>query len=315
MSDSHSISIITINYNGYDDTCELMDTIPFGMEGLDVVVVDNGSDNDEADRLQQRYPKAKVVRSNENLGFAGANNLGVKHAEGSLLFFVNNDATLCRPAQPEMATDMLQRMAQTMRQQPELGLLCPVILNDDGEATVQWAGYTPLSHVTLRNHAITSISDNTPTLCPTPYAHGAAMLTRRDVVQQAGLMYEGYFLYYEELDWSLAVRNAGYGIAVATNCHIYHKASKTTGQDSPLKTYYLTRNRLLFASRNLRGPYRYASLAYQIAVVATRDWLRYTFSHQGERRRSLVMAIGDYLGGHYGPLMRQHPENGTQPKP
>ncbi|MCR4918809.1 MAG: glycosyltransferase family 2 protein [Prevotella sp.] len=302
MAGSGSISIITINYNGYDDTCELMDTIPFGMEGLDVVVVDNGSTSNEAARLQQRYPAAKVVQSDTNLGFAGANNLGVRHAEGQLLFFVNNDARFFRPGHPEKTADMLRRMSQHFDRQTALGLLCPVILNDDSKAGLQWAGYTALTHVTLRNRAVTALpAAGAQPLCATPYAHGAAMMTRRDVLERAGMMCEDYFLYYEELDWSLAVRRAGYNIAVATDCHIYHKASKTTGQDSPLKTYYLTRNRLAFASRNVSQPCRIVSLVYQMAVVAPRDWLRYTLSHQAERRRSLALAIADYLCGRMGP--------------
>ena len=76
MAEEKIISIITINYNGVKDTCELMDTLPLDDASIEVIVVDNASREDEATVIQQRYPQVKVIRSNVNLGFAGGNNLG-----------------------------------------------------------------------------------------------------------------------------------------------------------------------------------------------------------------------------------------------
>ena len=84
------VSIITINYNGLKDTCELIESIPFN-ENLEVIVVDNASQNQEADIISQKFPHVKVIRSEKNLGFAGGNNLGIKAAQGRYLFLVNND--------------------------------------------------------------------------------------------------------------------------------------------------------------------------------------------------------------------------------
>ena len=85
-----NVSIITINYNGLDDTCALLDTLPFN-DDLEVIVVDNASKEDEASIIEKRYPSVKVIRSKDNLGFAGGNNLGIKAAQGKYLFFINND--------------------------------------------------------------------------------------------------------------------------------------------------------------------------------------------------------------------------------
>ncbi len=94
MNEERIISIITINYNGLKDTCELMDTLPLDDESIEVIVVDNASREDEASVIQQRYPQVKVIRSNENLGFAGGNNLGIEAASGQYLYFINNDTLL-----------------------------------------------------------------------------------------------------------------------------------------------------------------------------------------------------------------------------
>ena len=80
------LSIITINYNGLKDTCELIDTLPLEDKSIEVIVVDNASTQDEASMIEQLYPQVKVIRSRENLGFAGGNNLGIKAAQGKYLF-------------------------------------------------------------------------------------------------------------------------------------------------------------------------------------------------------------------------------------
>ena len=88
------ISIITINYNGLKDTCELMETLPLDDKSVEVIVVDNASTNDEATTIEKRFPQVLVIRSKVNLGFAGGNNLGIKAAHGKYLYFINNDTLL-----------------------------------------------------------------------------------------------------------------------------------------------------------------------------------------------------------------------------
>ena len=80
-------------------------------------------------------------------------------------------------------------------------------------------------------------------------------------------MPEEYFLYYEELDWSERIREAGYRIVYDPRATVFHKESATTGRQSPLRSYYLTRNRLLFARRNRRGTERRLSILYQLGVA------------------------------------------------
>jgi GT2 family glycosyltransferase len=113
------------------------------------------------------------------------------------------------------------------------------------------------------------------------------MMIKREVIDKVGLMPECYFLYYEELDWSLMITRAGYEIWYEPACTIYHKESQATGQNSPLRTYYITRNRLLFVKRNYQGICKYLSYIYLIGLVATRDILKYAF--QG--RLDLVKAV------------------------
>ena len=249
---------------------------------MEVIVVDNASKEDEASIIEKRYPIIKVIRSNKNLGFAGGNNLGIKAAQGRYLFFINND-TLLPTSDIRHQTSDIESLIHRLESDEKIGMVCPKIRFAWDNNPIQFAGYTPLSRFTMRNHSIgfgetDKGQYNTPH--PTPYAHGAAMMVKREALEKVGLMPECYFLYYEELDWSMMFTRAGYTIWYEPACTIYHKESQATGQNSPLKVYYLTRNRLLFVKRNKKGYAKYITYAYLICMVAPSDICKYIFHRQ-----------------------------------
>ena len=275
------VSIITINYNGLKDTCELIETIPSN-DSLEVIVVDNASQYREADIISQKFPHVKVIKSDKNLGFAGGNNLGIKAAQGRYLFLVNND-TIFKDFN-------IQALINRVESSDKIGVVCPKIRFAWEPQPIQFTGYTELSKITIRNRAIgfgEKEHGQYNTAHPTPYAHGAAMLIKKEAIEKVGLMPECYFLYYEELDWSMMFTRAGYQIWYEPKCTIYHKESQATGQNSPLRTYYITRNRLLLVRRNWKGLTKYLSYCYLTGLVAPKDILKFTL--QG--RMDLVKAV------------------------
>ena len=286
------VSIITINYNGLKDTCELIDSLPLEDKSIEVIVVDNASKEDEATIIANRYPQVKVIRSEQNLGFAGGNNLGIKAAQGKYLFFINNDVIL----KPQ--TSDIRHLISRLETDDKIGAVCPKIRFAWGDNPIQFAGFTPLSRYTMRNRSIgfgETDKGQYDTAHPTPYAHGAAMMVKREVIEKVGLMPECYFLYYEELDWSMLFTLAGYAIWYEPVCTIYHKESQTTGQNSPLKTYYLTRNRLLFVKRNIKGLRRYITYTYLLLVVAPRDICKYILHRQFNLASATIKGIKNFI--------------------
>ena len=283
------VSIITVNYNGLEDTCALIESIPFN-ENMEVIVVDNASKDQEADIITQRYPQVKVIKNERNLGFAGGNNIGIQAAQGKYLLLVNNDTFF--------KDFTVQTLIDRMESSYEIGIVCPKIRFTWSNNPIQFTGYTPLSKVTVRNHAIGFGEDDHgqyDTAHPTPYAHGAAMLIRREAIDKVGLMPECYFLYYEELDWSMMFTRAGYQIWYEPKCTIYHKESRSTGQDSPLRTYYFTRNRLLLVRRNPQEFNKTLAYIYLIGVVALRDILKYTFIGRYDLLKAIFRALGHFI--------------------
>lgn len=284
------ISIITVNYNGYDDTCALLDTIPLNDGSLEVIVVDNASKRDEAAMISRKYPTVKTIRSEKNLGFAGGNNLGIKAATGRYLFFINNDTVF--------KSFDVQALVHRLECDGKTGMVCPKIRFAWGTNPIQYCGYTPLSRITVRNRAIGFGEEDNgqyDTPHPTPYAHGAAMMVKREVIGRAGMMPECFFLYYEELDWSMSITRSGYDIWFEPACTVYHKESQSTGQDSPLRTYYITRNRLLLVRRNFTGFQKYMAYAYLTALVAPRDIIRHLLRSRGNLAKATIKGIINFI--------------------
>ena len=293
MPQEYELSIITVNYNGLKDTCALIDSIPFN-EDMEVIVVDNGSIENEASILHEQYPNIKVIRSDQNLGFAGGNNLGIKAAKGKYLFLINND-TIFRKFNPET---LIKRLEFS----PKIGMVCPKIRFAWDNCPIQYAGYTPLSHITIRNRAIGFGEEDKgqyDVAHQTPYAHGAAMMLKREIIDKVGPMPECYFLYYEELDWSMIMTRTGYEIWYEPASTIYHKESQSTGQNSPLRTYYITRNRLLLVKRNFTGLKKYLAYAYLKMIVATRDIIRYLVKGQIDLLKATTQGVRDFNNSHF----------------
>ena len=186
-----------------------------------------------------------------------------------------------------------------------IGIVCPKIRFAWDNNPIQFAGYSILSRITVRNHAIGFNEvdhgqyDNTH---PTPYAHGAAMFISRDAIDKVGLMPECYFLYYEELDWSMMFTRAGYQIWYEPKCTIYHKESQATGQGSPLRTYYLTRNRLLLVRRNPQEFKKTLAYIYLIGIVALRDIVKYTISARFDLLKATHQGLRDFIFKRYNKL-------------
>lgn len=238
------VSIITVVYNQVDVTIDLLESLRQQEYRLiEIIVVDNASPVNTK-KLKSRFPEIKLIKSQENLGFAGGNNLGIRHAKGEYLFFVNNDTVIPKGT--------LTGLVARFKSLENVGILCPQISYFDSPQTLQYAGCTEINAWTGRNRSIgyrknMVLEDR---VSETAFPHGAAMFTSRKLVSELGNLPEDFFLYYEELDWTYNFRNAGYKIYVDHQQHILHRESMTTGKSSPLKTYYQTRNRILFMRRN-----------------------------------------------------------------
>ena len=285
------LSIITVNYNGINDTLMMIESVLSNLiQEVEIIVVDNGSLHDESALLKEKYPFVKAIRSSRNLGFAGGNNLGYKHSIGKYILFLNNDTIL--------KDDSLRFLIETLKSNPRVAGVSPKILYNDELGRIQYAGYTELSSITIRNKTIGNNEKDFghyDITAPTAYLHGAAMLVKREVIEDVGMMPECYFLYYEEMDWSAQMKKAGYELMYEPRSVVYHNESSSTGKDSPLKIYYMTRNRLLYAWRNRCGLNRIISLIYLALISTSKDIVKFAVGLNFDLVKATFMGCFDFF--------------------
>lgn len=240
------VSIITVNFKQPEVTCELLRSLKSVEEkNFEVIVVENGSGDNSANIIQKEFPEIKLIKSEKNLGFAGGNNLGMKHACGDYFLFVNNDT--------EIESGFIDEMLKTFEISGNIGAVSPKIVFNDPKDVIQYAGALSINPYTGRGKKIGNGEyDNGQydEIRETELGHGAALMVPRRVVEIVGGMPELYFLYYEEHDWCENIKRAGFKLYYNGLAKIKHKESVSVGKSNPLKVYYMNRNRLIYCRRN-----------------------------------------------------------------
>lgn len=265
------VSLITVNYNQSLVTRDLLLSLrKVTYPAIEIIVVDNGSPSDTPEILKVEFPEIVLIESKENLGFAGGNNLGLNVANGEFCLFINNDT--------EVEPDFLEPLVERFKSNPEIGMMSPKIKFHHTPDTIQYAGYSPINQITLRQHLIGYCQVDKGQFDEGGFtfaAHGAAMMVPAKVIDQVGPMDEVFFLYYEEHDWCERIKKAGYKVYFEPASVVWHKESLSTGKESPLKIYYIARNRILYARRNIKGLKKVASVSYLFTVVPLVFTVRY----------------------------------------
>jgi GT2 family glycosyltransferase len=251
-----------------------------------VIVIDNCSPDDPSEIITTQFPEVKYLRSDVNLGFAGGNNLGIKHSTGSYIMFLNNDT--------EVDPSFLEPLVELFETNPSAGLASSKILYFNSNDIIQYAGSTCINPFTGRNKRIGFMEKDHGqynSIRETDLGHGAAMMVPKKVIEKIGTMPEFFFLYYEEVDWCESIKRAGYKIYFVPQSRVYHKESMSVGKNSTLKTYYLTRNRLLFMRRNTTGYVKVFWLIFFIMVSLPKNTLQFLLNREINHGKAFWKAL------------------------
>lgn len=269
------VSIITINYHQTAVTIKLLQSLAraYSPADVEIILVDNGASVDQSTIFAGYFENIRYIRSQENLGFAGGNNLGIAVAGGDYIMLLNNDTEVTKGALEEMQT--------ALENNSSIGLISPLLLYFEQPDLIQYAGFSPMNFLTGRNRSIGKFELDRGQFdrsYPTGFCHGAAVMCRKADLQRAGMMDESYFLYYEELDWCEKFRRIGKEIWFTGQARIYHKESVSVGRESPLKVYFSTRNRMLFIRKNAKWTVSLLFGIYYTAIACPKMMLRYVFN-------------------------------------
>ncbi len=243
------VSLVTLTWNTTQVTCEFLQSLneQNTYKNIEVIVVDNGSAEDPTATFKAIFPEVIVIRNGKNLGFTGGNNVGIAAAKGDYLFIVNNDT--------EFTPGLLEGLLEIFDKYPDAGIVSPKFHYYFSKGTIEYAGYESVNIFTGRNGMIGCKEKDEGQyneIKETNYAHGAGMLVPRKIIDEVGGLPKDFFIYYEELDWCEQIRRKGYKVYYQPKSLIYHKESMTTGKSSPFKTFYHTKNRILFMRRNVK---------------------------------------------------------------
>lgn len=291
MRNKPLVSIISVNYNQAQITCDMLASLErITYPNTEVIVVDNASPTEAPTAIAEQFPTVQLIRSPTNLGFAGGNNLGIVAAKGKYILFLNNDT--------EVAPDFLEPMVNLLETDGTIGMISPKLIYYNSGDTIQYAGSSAINPWTGRNFSIGSQQKDNgqyDTTYPTKLAHGAAMLVPLQVVRKIGLMPELYFLYYEELDWCEMVKRAGYQCYYVGKSTVYHKESASVGQGSVLRTYYMHRNRLLFIRRNFTGLQRWSGVLFFLLAAAPKQSIVHLLRGEINHLKAVWRGVGWHL--------------------
>jgi len=236
------VSIITVNYKQPRVSLDFLRccTKIKSDSKFEVILVDNEFDEENGPLFQLALPDLRYVPVKENVGFGAANNIAANLARGKYLLFLNNDI--------EFKSDFVDKMLTNAEQMESFGIISPRIYYHEQPQTLQYAGYTVVNSITGRNQVIKTTQHEG--LQETAYGHGAAMMVIAEEYHRHGGFLDDYFLYYEELDLASRLAKAKLPSYVLHDAEVFHKESISTGKGSPLKNYYVTRNRILLMRKN-----------------------------------------------------------------
>ena len=226
-----SVFIILINYKGYEDTTACIKSLrKIDYENYHIIIVDNCSNDGSYERLCDENKDCIVMMADGNNGFSAGNNIGIHYAMdhgADYVMLLNNDT--------EVKSTFLKKMLETAN---DTTVVTPSIYYYSEPNKIWYAdGRINYSRCTVSNG-----NDKESKYCN--YASGCCLLIPRRVIDEVGYWAEEYFMYYEDMDYSIRILQNGFKIFYNKDAVVYHKAGKTAGRKSELSIYYNVRNRL-----------------------------------------------------------------------
>lgn len=288
------VTIVILNWNREADTLECLDSlVRMKYSSFSIVVVDNGSTDGSPEAIErwgrENRPLTQI-RNAVNRGFVRGSNQGMRHAlstDTDYLFLLNND-TVVEP-------DALSLLIATAERSGDIGMVGPKVyqhgkgpvLDSAGTRTITW-----LAQGFLVGHGEEDRGQyDAAATAGMPYVTGTALLVKRAVLEKVGLMDEDYFCYFDDFDWGLRAREAGYRLLLVPEAVIQHKGSQTAGFGSPFYVHQRIRGQIIFARKHIPVlPFLFAFLPYLVLyrylrpatlMIVRRRWLHLHALHSG----------------------------------
>jgi len=244
------VYVLILAWNRRDDTLECITSLlNSSYQQLQVVVCDNGSTDDTVSAVSTNFPDVKLLEFGRNLGFAAGANRGLRFAldaGAQQILLINNDVVV----DPTMVEHLVAAIA------PQVGIIAPMIYYADAPSII-WSAGGMRSRWTLEqigDRRGQHDSGNWPPRVRRDFVSGCAMLLTRTLLETVGLFDERFFMYYEDNDFCLRARKAGFEILLVPTARMWHKVSASSGgADSPQERFQMAKSSVLFYRKHIHG--------------------------------------------------------------
>lgn len=301
---SPKVYILVLNWNGWKDTIECVEScLKLTYVNSNILIVDNASSDDSEVILRERFPDIDIIQTGENRGYAGGNNFGIRFAlaKGADYVWLLNNDTKVDPA-------ALDEMVRVAKNDSTVGMVGPKILlysrpeylNCIGSTINLITGQPRLIGLGEKDDGLFDEIKEMDTLS------GCSLLVSKDVVDAVGLLDEKFFLFYEETDWILRAKRAGYRMLYVPRARIWHKVSASVGgHQSPLMLYYMTRNNPLLMRQNV-GMLAFSRfiVIYLCLVIPKKiiNVLVFNRDKRYQKVKAILKGLCHYFFGRFGKL-------------
>lgn len=252
------LSVITVSWNVSKLLDVALETLKQDLAGIEaeVFVIDNASADDSAEMVRRKHPWVKLIANDENLGFAKANNQAMRMAKGDYIFLLNPDT--------EVRPGAIAELLKFLEEHPKAGIVAPQLINSDGSIQRSCRAFPTFIAMLYELMGLSKMFPNDPRfgaykmldfehdeLREVDQPEGAALLLRREVIDQVGILDEGFFMLFEEVDWCYRIKQAGWQIWFDPAAKIVHHYGQSIKQ---------VKAKMILSSH--RGLYRFWSKHY-----------------------------------------------------
>ncbi|HOK54514.1 MAG TPA: glycosyltransferase family 2 protein [Armatimonadota bacterium] len=234
------LSIIIVNWNTKNELRACLSSLyskPSEL-ALEVIVVDNASSDGSADMVEQEYPQVILIRNSENVGYARANNLGIRRSSSQNVLLLNSD-TIVNP-------DVMKETLELLRSDSKIGVLGCKLIGTDGKIQESFNHQYPFGP-TVGNPG--TIPEDGLVECALVW--GAYMMVKREAIDQVGMLDDDFFMFYEDVEWCWRMYDAGWKIVYDTNHSIKHLCRASCGQVKPrdIDQYLFISEKIMYKKR------------------------------------------------------------------
>lgn len=295
---SPMVTVVVLNWNNAPDTLECLASVAkLRYDNYDVIVVDNGSTDGSVDIIRDRHPDVTILENQDNLGYAEGNNVGIRYASdigAEYVFVLNNDALV--------APETLSSLVDAAMSHPNAGFLGPKVYHRETPQVIQSAGGMFNKYWESCYRGMDEVEQGQfEDLAEVDFVCGCAVLVSQRAIGQIGLLDPRFFLYREDIDWCYRATRAGFKVLYIPTAKAWHRSPHIRESESPRTTYYMTRNALLFLSKNDLGG---IEIARVLIFRQLRRLFAWTFKpkwrYKRQDRNALWTGIVDFFQGKFG---------------